>query len=175
MRSIRYNHYFLIRTFWGSLRHADWDGAMRRFGPLGVILEFFRALSGMSAWPFFIPADAGWEPERVRILLDQVRIPNWGWGYFRGEFVCQVPLRQAHWAQYLLLQQGVPLGGRLLAGEARNPYGGAGRRAGSSHAQPGSSSGQAAPALDRVTTQPDAPRRGPVARIDALVDRLADW
>jgi hypothetical protein len=174
MRSIRYNHFFLIRTLWGSLRYADWDGAVQRFGPLGVLLEFLRALSGMSAWPFFIPAGAGWEPEQVRALLEQVRIPNWGWGYHQGEFVCQVSLRQAHWAQYLLQQQGVPLGGRLLAGEARNPYRRTQRRAGN-RPHPGLDGGHPAVMAEQSPLQTQVSRRGPVARIDALVDRLADW
>lgn len=167
MRALRTNHLLLFREAWGNLRHADWQGAQQRYGPLGAIVEFWRALVGMSAWPFFIPSDAGWEPEAVRSLFSQYGITNWGWGYHAGEYFCQVPMRQAHWAQYVLQQAGVVLGGRLLTNEGRGAYGPARRTT----SRPRPAMMPAKPQAQEVQTPP----RGPLGRIDVLVDRLADW
>src|SRR5690606_24139158 len=75
-----HNHFFFLRTLWGALRHADWKEAEARAGIFGLIAEFFRAISGFSAWPFFIPAESQWQPSAIRPILNDHGIPNWGWG-----------------------------------------------------------------------------------------------
>lgn len=161
-----YNHFFFIRTLWGSLCHADWDGASARSGILGWIAEFFRAITGFSAWPFFVPSDEGWQPDTIRPILDSYGIPNWGWGHHKGEFFFQVKLRQASWAQYLLQQHGVPISGQLLDESNRSAY----RPA----ARPTSTHGPTATPVPSAKVK--APSfADPVGQINRAVDRLARW
>jgi hypothetical protein len=137
----------------GTLAHTDWERALARGGIGGVMRELCAALTGANAWPFLIDAQSPWTPDELQTLLQRYGIASWGWGYHGGEYYCRVPLRQAHWAQYVLLTHGVPLGGHLLAGSGRP------------HAGPG------------VRTAPGAPRlrhgAGPLAQIQRLVDRIA--
>lgn len=118
----RHNRFYFVRVITGSLRHADWDAARARWGVVGPVIEFFRALAGFNAWPFFVPDDSRWEPEAIDDLLAGYGIPTWGWAQQSGEYHFQVKLRQATWAQYLLQQQGVPLNGQLLDAGDRAAY-----------------------------------------------------
>jgi hypothetical protein len=168
-----HNHFFFIRTLWGSLRNAEWERAAAEGGILGIIVEFFRALTGFSAWPFFVPAESGWQPATIRPILSAHGIANWGWGQYKGEFFFQVKLRQASWAQYLLQQQGVPLSGQLLDESGRSAYRPAARR--SLRASPGAT---ASSSSSGPVAKPEAPTsllRDPVGQINRAVDRLAKW
>ena len=115
------NHFFIFRTLWGALQHADWDEAAKR-GIFAMIVEFFRALLGLSSWPFFVPAESGWRSATIEPILSAYGIDCWGWGRHDNEIHFQVKLRQANWAQYLLQQNGVPLHGQLLDEKARSAY-----------------------------------------------------
>jgi hypothetical protein len=178
--------FFFFRTFWASMHHADWDAAAAR-GPLALIAEFFRAAMGLSAWPFFIPIDATrspsgmnvvseWRPSTIRSFLSEYGIESWGWGQHDGEFFFQVKLRQASWAQYLLLQRGVPLSGQLLDEDKRSAYRPGPRRslrpvAGATYTLRNS------PTLT-ATAKPAATTkllRDPVGEINRVVDHLAKW
>lgn len=174
-----HNHFFFFRTLWGSLYHAEWKEATARWGLFGLIIEFFRAISGFSAWPFFIPVNSGWEPATIRPILNGYGIANWGWGKHSGEYFFQVRLRQASWAQYLLQQQGVPLSGQLLDESGRSAYRPVTRRSlrPSPHSTP-----HAAPSPDPSTAsfaKPAAKPKAtaslfgdPVEQINRAVDRL---
>jgi hypothetical protein len=162
----RHNLFFFIRTFWGSLRHAEWAAASARAGIFGLIAEFFRAIIGFSAWPFFVPSDSGWQPETIRPILNSHGIPNWGWGLHGGEFFFQVKLRQASWAQYLLQQQGVPISGQLLDEGGRSAYRPAPR--------PTPTHGPTATHVPTAKTS-SSPLTDPVGQINRTVDRLAKW
>jgi hypothetical protein len=171
------NSFFFFRTFWGALRHADWDGAAER-GPLALVVEFFRALLGLSAWPFFIPVDSEWRPAAIRQILGAHGIVHWGWGRQGDEFFFQVRLRQAIWTQYLLQQHGVPLSGQLLDESKRSAYRPGPRR--SLRPAPGASptvrNGQmVSPAQTPTRESSPAPLRDPVGQINQVVDRLAKW
>ncbi len=177
-----HNHFYFIRTLWGAMRHADWKEAEARGGILGLIAEFFRALTGFSAWPFFVSAENDWHPATIRPILDAHGIESWGWGKQSGEFFFQVKLRQANWTQYLLQQHGVPLSGQLLDEGARSAYRPAVR-------QSLRSAPRVTPTLRNNTTvndraavplaeQSEAPAsllNDPVGRINRTVDRLAKW
>jgi hypothetical protein len=172
------NHFFFIRTVWGALCQIDWREAMTRGGILAVITEFFRALTGMSAWPFFVPADRGWQPSSIRPILHTYGIPTWGWGRQGGEFFFQVKLRQANWAQYLLQQHGVPLSGQLLDEGRRSAYRPVSQRV--SRATPGATHVQPSTVTAAVTpvAKPEATTSlfsDPVGQINKTVDRLAKW
>lgn len=168
------NHFFFIRTIWGALCQIDWGEAMARGGILAVIAEFFRALTGLSAWPFFVPAERGWQPSAIRSILHTYGIPTWGWGTQGGEYFFQVKLRQANWAQYLLRQHGVPLSGQLLDEGRRSAYRPISHR--TLRPTPG------ATPVPTSTTMPVAKPEAttslfsdPVGQINSTVDRLAKW
>lgn len=159
MLDLRYlprNLTVLLDMVLGGLTHADWDGAWARGGLGGVVREFMAALTGFNAWPFFVDARGAWPSEQVAALLRQHGIATWGWGYANGQYFFRVKHRQAHWAQYLLLQNGVPVGGRLLTEAPSHPR----------PAEP-----QAPRASDHA---PASKRATPLQRLDRLIDHIAD-
>jgi hypothetical protein len=173
-----HNHFFFLRTLWGALHHADWKEAAARGGILRLIAEFFRAITGFSAWPFFISAESGWEPSSIQSILNEHGIPNWGWGKHKGEFFFQVKLRQASWAQYLLQQHGVPLSGQLLDEGGRSAYRPAARPSLRAVAGATSRHGSTPHTLDKPVAKPEATPSlltDPVGQINRTVDRLAKW
>lgn len=114
MLNYRYNLFLILRTLVGTFVHTDWQVAYARAGMGGVLRAALQAATGHNAWPFFVRARGEFEPESLRHLLRTRGIASWGWGYSSGEFFFRVRLRQALWAQTVLLEQGVPLTGRLL-------------------------------------------------------------
>lgn len=159
MLNYRYNKFIFLRTLLGTLQHVEWQSAYARFGLWGIVRAFFGGLLGLNAWPIYVHADGEWTPERLDDLLRTRGIAGWGWGYHGGEFYFRVKLRQAQWAQHVLLQAGVPLRGKLLAGGVGSPYGQSPRH-GQAVAQP---------------THPASrqPVGGPLDAIDRVVDKLA--
>lgn len=175
MNSIKRNDLYFWRMLWGSLYHAEWDAAYDKDGILGWIGEFFRALTGFSSWPFFVPRASGYTPDMLDELLAVRNITTWGWGTTGRDFIFHVSLRQAHWAQALLLEAGVPLHGRQLDG---NGYTARRRRTPTSGFQapqggyrPTRTPGTSATAVP----EPVAAPVDPVGRINQLVERLANW
>jgi hypothetical protein len=168
------NNFFFIRTIWGALCQIDWGEAMARGGILAVMAEFFRALTGMSAWPFFVPADRGWHPSSIRPILHTYGIPTWGWGQQGSEYFFQVKLRQANWAQYLLHQHGVPLSGQLLDEGRRSAY----RPLSHRTLRPKAGTTPVHTATATPAAKPEtAPSlfSDPVGKINKTVDHLAKW
>ncbi len=164
--------FYFLRTLWGELCHADWDAAAAR-GPFALVAEFFRAVSGLNAWPFFVPLAGDWRPSASQPILRAHGIASWGWGKHKDELVFQVKLRQATWAQYLLQQHGVPLSGQLLDVETRSTY-----RPGPRRALRPAPAARVMPAA--LAPAPDAESRtsllrDPVGEINRAVDRLAKW
>lgn len=166
MLSLRYlsqNLTVLFDSILGGLTHAGWSGAWARGGLWGLVREGLAALSGFNAWPFFVDARGAWPPDEVAALLRANSIATWGWGYAGGEFYFRVKRRQAHWAQYLLLHNGVAVGGRLLD-ESLSPR----RTAATSTADPQTPRALSAPSAA-------APRRpAPLQQLDRLIDHIAD-
>lgn len=172
----QHNHFFFIRTLWGALCQISWREAMARGGILAVIGEFLRAITGLSAWPFFVAADSGWQPHNIRTILETYGIPTWGWGKQGGEYFFQVRLRQASWAQYLLQQHGIPISGQLLDEGRRSAYRPVAHR--SLRPVPGATTTIRSSAAPTATTQREAAPslfHDPVGQIDNAVDRLAKW
>jgi hypothetical protein len=167
------NHFFFFRTLWGSLENADWQEAGAR-GHFALVAEFFRALAGLSAWPFFVPAESGWRSATIRPILELHGIESWGWGRHGDEIIFQVKLSQANWAQYLLKRNGVPVTGQLLDEEERSAYRPVAQR--SQHRTPGAlpSEAKSVPPLAEAEAQGSL-LRDPVGQINRTIDRLAKW
>jgi hypothetical protein len=108
------NIFLLTRTLLGGLLYADWGYAYRHKGLLGILIEALRALTGFGTWPFFVDARSDWYKENTGSLLRRQGIPFWGWGYHNGTYFFRVRVRQAELAQAILLENKVPLRGRLL-------------------------------------------------------------
>lgn len=168
--------FFFFRTLWSALRHADWDIAAER-GIFALVVEFFRAITGFSAWPFFVSLESEWRPATIRPILHAHGIDTWGWGKQGGEFFFQVKLRQATWAQYLLQQHGVPISGQLLDEGARSAY-----RPGPRRSLRPTSTARITPHANNTasasTPEPEASAsllHDPVGQINRTVDRLAKW
>ena len=117
----------LPATILGNFGHADWRGAARAGGVVGLSAEAVKAAVGANTEPFFIPCDSEWKINDVQGLLRQYGIKLWGVGYFNNELYFRVKKRQAHWAQYVLLRAGVPLlhgmldGSRAVPGLSQQP------------------------------------------------------
>lgn len=146
----------LFSNILGGFAHADWDGAWARTGLWGWVTEFFAAFSGFNAWPFFVDAHGPWTTGRVAALLQANGVATWGWGYHSSEFYFRVKMRQAHWAQYLLLRSAVPLKGRLL------------------ETTPGSRRAAGPDAEIRPSAESGVSKRAnPLQQLDNLLDRIS--
>ncbi len=140
-----------IEGFISSFLYADWKGAARTAGPVGIAGEFARSLTGANRWRFWVPRDAGWSGIEIERFLRKYGVVVWDRGFVGGDYYFSVKARQANWAEYLLLRRGIPISGSLY-----NP---ANRAYGEQHAP-----GDAPPAWADRGEQPR----------DAL-DKLGDW
>lgn len=93
----------LVSTF----IHADWEGAYRRAGPVGIAGEFLASLTGQNAWTLMVPEEAGWTGLEVERLLTRHGVRIWGRGFMGGHLYFHVKRRQARWAEYLLWRAGI--------------------------------------------------------------------
>jgi hypothetical protein len=167
MNQLRYNPFLIVRTLFGGFAHAGWAEAWHTRGVWGLLSEFLTAVAGLNTWPFFIVANYGWSPGQVRRLLAQHGIASWGWGYHDGNYLCRVPMRQAHWAQYLLFQHAVPITGRLLMQEADGGY------AAHHSAHETLARSYPAAASGSATSPVKTPAWNPLRAIDAVADAIA--
>jgi hypothetical protein len=158
------NLFLLTRTIFFSFWHADWGGAYQRKGVLGVVGEFFCSLVGVNTWPFFIEDSGRWDRNQIQRLLGQHGIKMWGWGHSQGQFFFRVKKCQAHWAQYILLENNVPVGGRLLQSHSDA------RSASTSAAQKQSSSN---PGSKAKAEEKRAEPIDPISVINNFADRLS--
>lgn len=82
---------------------------------VGFIEDFINdpTLLGSNSWTFFIPYDesleAGWNAALIERLMKQHGIKTWGGQITGGEFFFSVKKEQAQWAEYLLLNNSVPI------------------------------------------------------------------
>ncbi len=140
-----------IEGFIASFIYADWKGAAKAAGPAGLATEFARSLTGANRWRFWVPRNAGWSGLDIERFLRRYGVAVWDRGFVGDNYYFCVKLRQANWAEYLLLRRGIPILGSLF-----NPDN---RVHGERHAP-----GDAPPAWE---DRGQAPR-------DAI-DRLSDW
>jgi hypothetical protein len=55
--------------FISTFRYADWNGAYRRAGFVGVVGEFFASLTTINCWTVWVQRHAGWSGVEVEELL----------------------------------------------------------------------------------------------------------
>ena len=98
-----------VEGFISTFRYADWNGAYRRAGIIGIVAEFFASLAAMNCWTIWIHRHAGWSGVEVESLLMRHGVRIWGRGFVGEQIYFRVKKRQARWAEYLLLRRGVPV------------------------------------------------------------------
>ncbi len=82
---------------------------------LGFVEDFINDPTPLQtrSWTFFIPYDdalnAGWNGRDIEWLMKQYGIKTWGSQITNGDFFFCVSRNQAHWAEYLLLRNGIPV------------------------------------------------------------------
>lgn len=120
---------FLSNLYWlslpetvaGTFWHADWKGAYRRAGVIGMLAEAGQSLIGTNTWPFFVSMQSDWSGGDIEQLLNQYGIEMWGQDFHNDELFFRVRRDKAGWAQHLMLQAGVPLHHRLFAERSPGP------------------------------------------------------
>ena len=98
-----------IEGFISTFINADWRGAYERHSVLGLVGEFLASLLGLNRRRFYIPRNCGWRGIDIERLLRRHGVKTWGRGFTRDSLYFYVKLRQANWAEYLLLRRGIPV------------------------------------------------------------------
>ena len=106
----------LPRAIGQTYQHAWRRGA-------NPLTETISCLIGSNTWAFFVPLKSGWRANVIAKLLASYGITIFGVFEFNGELVFAVRSGQAHFAQWLLLREGVPLEHGLLTDSAGRVYG----------------------------------------------------
>jgi hypothetical protein len=100
--------------------NADWAGARRRAGALGVVNEFIDCLTFANAPTVFVSRDCSWSGLEIERLLRRHGVKVWNRGIMGNELYFCIKRRQARWAEYLLLRAGVPITSALVDPRNRN-------------------------------------------------------
>ena len=110
-----FDYLYPLQTILESLWHADWKCAFHRDGVAGLFMETLCSLVGVNSHQFHVPMNRGWSGHSIQRLLAKYGIPMWGWSFANGEMFFRVKSKQAAWAQYVMLNDGVPLQGHSPA------------------------------------------------------------
>lgn len=97
---------------------ADWSGAMRRHGAVGLLVEFVACLTAHNAPTIRVSRQSTWRGVDVERLLNRYGVKVWDRGASGTELYFCVKRRQVKWAEYVLLRAGVPV--TSLPAEPRN-------------------------------------------------------
>ena len=95
----------MLATFY----HADWRRAYRRAGWLGLVTELGRSVISANAPTIYVRRYTHWRGIDVEWLLARHGITIWDRGLSGDDLYFCVKLRQARWAEYVLLRAGVPV------------------------------------------------------------------
>lgn len=95
--------------FVSTFINADWKGSYNRYGYAGIAKELLSSLTGRNTWTFAIPRDCGWTGWEIEKMLNRYGVKVFGRGINSRELRFKVKLRQANWAEYLLLRAGIPI------------------------------------------------------------------
>jgi len=98
-----------VEGFLSTFRYADWNGAYRRAGIIGIAAEFLTSLAALNCWTIWVQRHAGWSGVEIESLLMRHGVRIWGRGFVGEQIYFRVKKRQARWAEYLLLRRGVPV------------------------------------------------------------------
>ena len=99
-----------------SFAHADWKGATRKSGPLGILGEAGSTALGTNTWTFRVSRDSSWSGADIEKFLRHYGVIVWGRRVTSDHYIFTVKGRQSNWAEYLLQRRGIPVEGR-----ANNP------------------------------------------------------
>ncbi|OGO40087.1 MAG: hypothetical protein A2Z03_05075 [Chloroflexi bacterium RBG_16_56_8] len=100
-----------VEGFISTFRYANWDGAYRRAGVIGLVTEFCASLAAMNCWTIWVERDKGWSGIEIERLLFRHGVRVWGRGFLDEQLFFRVKKRQARWAEYVLLRRAVPIAG----------------------------------------------------------------
>jgi hypothetical protein len=95
----------VISTF----RNADWQDAYKKNGIDGLVEEFIACLTLANAPTIRVSRYSSWRGIDVEMLLKRHGVKIWDRGIIGDDLYFCVKLRQARWAEYLLLRAGVPV------------------------------------------------------------------
>ncbi len=102
-----------IEGFIATFRYADWDRAYHARGVNGLLDEFFACLMTLNCWTIRVNRHTGWSGDQIQDLLAHYGVRVWGRGFTTKDYFFSVKERQARWAEYVLLCQGIPVTSRL--------------------------------------------------------------
>jgi hypothetical protein len=102
-----------IEGFLSTFRYAAWERAYQARGVNGLIDEFMACLFTLNCWTIRVNRHADWDGEQIEDLLRDYGVHIWGRGFTSNDYTFFVKERQARWAEYVLLCQGIPITGRL--------------------------------------------------------------
>lgn len=95
----------IVSTF----MNADWAGARKRDGIVGVINECIDCLTFANAPTVLVSRDSSWSGLEIERLLRRHGVKVWNRGVLGDSLYFCIKRRQARWAEYLLLRAGVPV------------------------------------------------------------------
>ena len=103
-----------IEGFVSSIAHLDKKRAAAGPPVVGFAAEIARSAVGAGSWSFNLRRESGFTGGDAERLLNHYAIPIWGRRVTGDHYILSVPIRQANWAEYLILRRGMVLDGRLF-------------------------------------------------------------
>lgn len=98
-----------IEGWLSGFAFADWAGAIKRHGPLGLVREFVSAATANNSPVIAWKRHSGWPGPKVEALLKRHGVVVYGRGFTKDTLLCKVKARQSRWATYMLKRAGVPV------------------------------------------------------------------
>jgi hypothetical protein len=80
------------------------------------LVAYLKDWANGPAHTFGIPENCGWSAFEIQRLLRQNGVKTWGVMIVKGTIIVSMRLAQAHWAQYLLERERIPIEAGLLEG-----------------------------------------------------------
>ncbi len=99
-----------------AIRRADWKGAWKRRGPLGIVTELLAAITSRNSPTIWVSRMGSWSGIDVERLLRKYGVRIGGRGATPREIYFHVARRQVKWAEYVLLRAGVTVTSVLKEG-----------------------------------------------------------
>ena len=96
-----------------TFMNADWKGAWRRRGIIGLVGEFLACIVSSNSPTIKFRRNAGWSGSAVERLLACYGVKLWDRGLAGDNLYFCVKRRQVKWAEYILLCAGVPVTSKL--------------------------------------------------------------
>jgi len=85
--------------------------------------SIIKSLLGLDSWTFYVGAYGDWTGAQIQDLLERHGIRLVGWkDVLNGDIFFSVKLNQAEWAEYVMLEAGVPLKYGLYSARNRRHF-----------------------------------------------------